>query len=63
MSKKSSIQKVDDRKKKEMQGATGGNDPKERKTKRNNSCGPDNAAAVMGSTAKTHGSESPGQRK
>eukprot|EP00957_Ditylum_brightwellii_P080571 6128814-Ditylum_brightwellii.AAC.1 len=63
MSKKNSRQKVDNRKKKEMQGATGGNDPKETKAKRNDSRGPDNAAAMMGSTAKTDGAASPGQRK
>eukprot|EP00957_Ditylum_brightwellii_P089389 6806327-Ditylum_brightwellii.AAC.1 len=63
MSKKSSRQKVDGKKKKETQGAQGENDQKETKKKRNDGHGPGDAAAVMGSTAKTDGAESPGQCK
>ena len=46
-----------------MQEAKGGNHLKETNMKRNDGRDHEKAAAAMGSTAKTDGAESPGQRK
>eukprot|EP00957_Ditylum_brightwellii_P008600 652670-Ditylum_brightwellii.AAC.1 len=61
-SKQTAKDKAKNRKKKEMQEAKDRKDTKEKRMKRKEGHGPDKAAAVMGSTAKTDVAPSQGRR-
>eukprot|EP00957_Ditylum_brightwellii_P100329 7647069-Ditylum_brightwellii.AAC.1 len=60
-SKQTAKQKAEDRKKKEMQEAKARKDTKEKTMEGKEGHGPDEAAAAMGSTAKTDVGSSPGR--